>query len=311
MDNDSLRFIELTDESSDDENETLPLIAETCEITPIMDFRNSLRVNKFKGYSSENASKFLAEFQSYAVLNQLEGNNNQVRKIAAFQLHLDGPSFTWFVHLDNANKDTWDHVVEAFNNKYVLGNNNPALITEAELFQKLKLQPQQPIEEYHGQIIESGLKLGKPERDILSKFIDGLPDKLSFFVSAGNPADHNAALLAAQRGEALNYRLQPEVNAATLKTPIDSDELLKLKQEVEFLREKLHTMQRPSSTVHCSNCGGRGHDERQCRYRQNPVIRCYRCGIRGHKSNQCRQLPQRQGNDYDLRENRRSRLGRP
>ena len=72
---------------------------------------------------------------------------------------------------------------------------DPIYISESALFDKLTLGPQQPIEEFHSLVSEKGHQLGKPERDIISKFIQGLPDQLAFFVRAsrqlkGEPAQN-------------------------------------------------------------------------------------------------------------------------
>jgi hypothetical protein len=50
---------------------------------------------KFGGYPHENASQFIAEFESYATLHYIKLCEDS-RKIAAFHLHLSGPALTWF-----------------------------------------------------------------------------------------------------------------------------------------------------------------------------------------------------------------------
>jgi hypothetical protein len=44
--------------------------------------------------------------------------------------------------------------------------------------------------------------LHKQDHEVLAKFIKGLPEKLTFFVHAGNPKDSATALSAARMGEA-------------------------------------------------------------------------------------------------------------
>ena len=79
-------------------------------------------------------------------------------------------------------------------------------ISESALFDKLTLGPQQPIEDFHALVSEKGNQLGKPERDIISKFIQGLPVQLAFFVRASRTTSYGDALHSAKIGEAHGYR---------------------------------------------------------------------------------------------------------
>ena len=165
---------------------------------------------------AEDAAQFLADFTAYATLHKLNGNDedSKARKIAAFQLHLTGPCLVWFNNLSTTDRSTWANIETAFNSKYVNIDieNNPALHAESELLSKMKLAPNQSIDEFHAMLLQKGKRLKKPERDILIRFIDGLPAQLAFFVRAGRPADLESALSSAKLGESFGYRYQPETN---------------------------------------------------------------------------------------------------
>lgn len=47
--------------------------------------------------------------------------------------------------------------------------------------------PGQHIEDYYSQVVEKGSILKKNDFEIMSKFIQGLPDMLAFYVRACNP----------------------------------------------------------------------------------------------------------------------------
>lgn len=64
---------------------------------------------------------------------------------------------------------------------------DPSIIAESAMFDALTLHPTMAIETFHGQVLEKGSKLDKPERDLTSKFIHSLPQQLAFFVRAENP----------------------------------------------------------------------------------------------------------------------------
>jgi hypothetical protein len=52
---------------------------------------------------------------------------------------------------------------------------------------------------YHGRDqLNKGKLLNKPEHEMLSKFISGLPEQMSFFIRARLPQDMETALTAAK-----------------------------------------------------------------------------------------------------------------
>ena len=50
---------------------------------------------KFSRLPRENWAKFLREFESFSTLHELD-EDDEARKLAAFHLHLQGPSLTWY-----------------------------------------------------------------------------------------------------------------------------------------------------------------------------------------------------------------------
>ena len=77
---------------------TLPFIPRG---EPVMDTgRISLR--KFYGHPSEDPDQFLPDFAAYCTFMRITDMDN--RKVAAFQLHLQGPAQTWFCYLDEDEK---------------------------------------------------------------------------------------------------------------------------------------------------------------------------------------------------------------
>lgn len=200
-----------------------------------------LYIDKFHGHSSDNADKFLQDFSNFTTMNEL---NNDERKIAAFYLHLVGPARTWFGTLEANQKDTWAHLETAFNRKYInLDQQNDAgLLTESIIFNNIKLSGAQALEDFHSLVLEKGTRLNKNGMDILSKFIEGLPQQLAFFVRASRPADHQAALVSAKMGEAYGYR--QESTTTTSSNSRDTDVGLKeLKDSVRELTQQVSAIQ--------------------------------------------------------------------
>lgn len=172
---------------------------------------------KYGGYPHENASQFLAEFESYAILHNIQPEEHP-RQIAAFHLHLSGPALTWFNKLSSDDKKSWPEFVQLFKSKYIeVDFHSPTVLLESEVFETLKLSKGQSIDDYYSQLLEKATILRKHDHEILVKFIKGLPEQLAFFVRAGNHGDSASALTAAKMGEAYGYRTDDTLLVAAAK----------------------------------------------------------------------------------------------
>ena len=95
---------------------------------------------------------------------------------------------------------------------------------EGHVFNALKLGPGQTLEDYHSQVIEKDTLLQKPEHEILARFIDGLPEKVAFFVLAGQPPDLTVAFTSANIAETCGYRQSDLPSIATSPKQQDSSD---------------------------------------------------------------------------------------
>lgn len=205
------------------------------------------RCSEFSGYPQENGRKFLKEFESYAILHELD-RYDQKRKLAAFHLHLKGPALTWFDSLSDETRESWEDVCVLFKGKFVnfqaQGANS---LMHTEIFQSLTLTPGQSVDDFYCSVLEKGQLLDKPPHELMAKFIGGLPYDMAYFVRAGNPDDIQAALTAAKMAETCGYRKHElSVNAITstkpkYQTPPTPDpyteEIRSLKAQVKSLSE--------------------------------------------------------------------------
>lgn len=275
-------------------------------------------LSKFNGYSYEDGKTFLTEFTSYCTFNSIF---DDARRIAAFHLHLEGPAKIWYNSLDANIKRSWINLYQHFVNQYAnLNVFDPAMIVEAEVFESLTLMPHQQIEDFHSKILEKGTKLQKSQRDMISRFVNGLPKHLAFFVRTKNLTSLNDALTSAKLGEAYGYRDENPVVAssrATKTTPrqdnpqADSriDELTERVTQLETGRtdrRSRYTNNRTSSRpVTCYKCSGENHVEKRCNWngtgKKSPKSQCQLCFQFGHGAMNCRRyqsdIPnQNQGN---------------
>jgi hypothetical protein len=271
-----------------------------------------IELTKFHGYTSENAQKFLDEFESFCTLQNLKDNS---RVIAAFHLHLKGPALVWFTALEASDKLSWTVVKEAFNAQYLSRSlYDPAIIAESAIFDALTLQPGAPIEGFHSQVLEKGSRLEKPERDLTAKFINGLPQQLAFFVRAANPKNLQAAFQQAKLGEAYGYRQSTapvSVAAVTPKEPsATSTNMEKLLSQLVERMDRLEARDPERKAAHrprpapahptrnsryvCYNCSGPNHRQAECNWNgkgpREPSVLCQICKQNGHSALACKKV---------------------
>lgn len=283
---------------------------------------------KFGGYPHENASIFLREFQSYAVLHKIDPADD-CRILAAFHLNLTGPALTWFNSLQSECKRTWKNFLKQFHAHYIdLDWQHPTVFLESEIFHNMKLTKGQVLEDFYGQIVEKAQILKKEDHEILSQFIKGLPEKLAFFVRAGSHKDSASALAAAKMGEAYGYRNDENTLLVAAAKPIASSEPKEswakdLQKQVQDLTQVVSTLQlqtkpraasqqqkqsfvsqqQPRSPMLCYKCHAPRHISKFCNWngqgRIDAKFQCQLCNQFGHTAMQCCQYNNFQNNSQE------------
>ncbi|CAC5380148.1 unnamed protein product [Mytilus coruscus] len=99
----------------------------------------------------------------------------------------------------------------------------------------MQLGPTQEIEDFSCQVLEKGQILAKPEHEIMFRFINGLPEKLAFYVRTSHPKTQSEALSFAKAGEAYKYRIHEQC-AAVGKGPsfrnAQSEDISEMKSQI-------------------------------------------------------------------------------
>ena len=258
--------------------------------------------SNFSGYSQDNAMTFLSEFESYALLHDLPDYDK--RKIAAFHLHLKGPALTWFNTLNSTSRKSWTHIKVLFEEKYINVNNKSSVaMMEGQIFNHMKLGSEEKLEDFHSKLVEKGHLLNKPEHEMVCKFIEGLPEKMAFFVRAGQPNDLSQALTAAKMAETCNYRTtsnQPN-NAEACAYPAetyapekvstkDDDKMDKLTEQVSELTKlvsKIQTRDQQQFTRPTRYTQHKSNTYNQSVYQDSDTRTCFKCNATGHISRYC------------------------
>ena len=265
-------------------------------------------VSKFGGNKDEDPEKFLSDFNAFMELQGIDGTRIQDSKlfIASFSLHLKGPAFVWYQNLPyDPYHLSWTALRTKFHEKFVAMNlHNASLYAETTAFNALTLS-KDTLEEFHCKLLQKGKRLHKTELDLLTKFIDGLPTQLQFFVRAGRPQSLDDALQSAKIGEAVGYRTPGSelvsvnaVQSVTNRTIDNSD----IQRQIETLSNKVDTLvnlKSPTPKVPpktkqertCFLCSGKGHFKSVCNwagYKDSvPNTQCQICGQDGHGASDC------------------------
>lgn len=183
-----------------------------------------------------------------------------------------------------------------FQKEYGNNINDPRLISEAAAFDNLKLSSTQAIEEFHSIVLEKGTRLGKSNRDMTNKFVNGLPSQLAFFIRAGRIDTFRDALHSAKIGEAHGYRDHTQV--PSVPTPSDTPQLpVPVPTPVNALTPATSAHQgryrKPQPRV-CYSCSGSGHIKSRCNWNgvgsPEPASQCQLCYQKGHIAPSCKKL---------------------
>ena len=279
----------------------------------------------FSGSSS--ATTFIRDFNSYCIIEKITEDK---RKIASFSLYLKGPARGWFDDLDWDNDvelKKWATIEERFIDQYINSNSN--FYTETQLFESLKLHDSQKVDDFYSLLQEKARTLEKTDKELMMKFIYGLPDKLAYFVRASNPHTSQEALTQAKNIEAFGYSTHttpshtasatvavlrqqiknqqdtikdmqiniPHVSAATPRcSPGDGNQRRLIPQASNDNKQQRLAPTRRSTGLHCYKCLAEGHLQRQCNKipegRSRPDLQCQICNQFGHGAKFCTRFPQ-------------------
>ncbi|KAK3082518.1 hypothetical protein FSP39_010106 [Pinctada imbricata] len=282
-----------------------------------------LHLRTFHGYNEEDGEKFLNDFIAFSTMSGFDDD----RRMSAFSLYLAGPAYNWYKTLDSEIQRNWDFLKESFIENYATAN-DALLYSELQLYNELKLTEKMNVEDYHSEILKRGRKLKKTEPDMMSRFIDGLPGGLKFFVRAGRPTSLADAMQSARMGDACGYRkdMGPIAVPGKMETPTvcaiekvqREDRLCKIEQQLEVVMQSLSKLRdgpvdsSPRARRECHKCDGKDHFKNRCKWNgqgvRSPDTKCQICTQNGHGAKECIDFQFPQGNDKTPGETR-IRLG--
>ena len=122
---------------------------------------------------------------------------------------------------------------------------------------------------------------------MLARFIDGLPEKVAFFVRAGQPPDLTVAFTSAKIAETCGYRQSDLPSIATSPKQQDSSE----NTNMHTITQEVAKLSKTVSELVISKQSGQSISLNQLSYsfspQKNVQLTCYSCNFPGHKRKDC------------------------
>ena len=202
----------------------------------------------FSGQSNESAQDFLNQFENYAKLSGLEGEE----KIVVFNLLLRGLAKFWFQDLTAADKATFENIKIKFKATYLSQSKN--WLTTQKL-ENRKLLSGEKAEIYIQDIMQMANNIGMTEKEKQAALIRGLSPKLKSHLITHNPQSLAETIERIYLSEtALSLQNQESVNAID---SITTCQLAGITAAVAGLSAKINAMtgnQKPEERMSQPDC---------------------------------------------------------
>ena len=268
---------------------------EITELLKKMDNRkiSTFQPTTFSGKEHESAQDFMAQFESYAKLSDLKGED----QIVVFNLLLKGLAKFWFQGIPACDKTDFAKIKKNFIDTYL--SPSKTWLTVQKLEGK-KLQPGEKIENYVQEVIQMANNVGLTENEQRAALIRGLTPKLRAQLIIHNPQTLAQTLERIYLSDAaLNLQNQETVNMVDSMTTC---QLAGLNATVSELGEKIKTLMeqpKPESVVRGSESVHQPYYNPR-EYNTTPFVPRYPPAVRypGHQQQQQQQQRHQQQQSY-------------
>lgn len=255
----------------------------------------------FDSREKDSAHIFLQRFEIAATSDEL----SDAQKLNIFPSCLDNRAIGWFATLPNSVKTNYQEVKAAFLCRF----NSSDDLEYTRKLEKLYCNSLTYLDEYVNSVEHYGSLLGRQPRQIVEKFISGLPDNVCRWVSGKQPTTMHQAFGLAREGFILfgsqrygsdrNHSYSrsrsrtPEYHSSYRDASRSSYRDVEYSHEPSSSEEPMEFMSR-SSRVKWRD-SSRDRNRRRSRSSSINSVRqpltCFRCGGKGHKEAQCPSPP--------------------
>ena len=152
-------------------------------------------MNRYTGLSKENAQDFLKRFEKYCGFLDIADE----KKVDTFSVLLSGPASIWYDELEDTQKDTWEHLGNAYKERYI-ENEKKEIIRS---IRDKKMSATDSVEDYTAAMDALFSRAKLPEEQKIEDYISGLRNGIKLHVIAMEPATYADAVAKAKTGERL------------------------------------------------------------------------------------------------------------
>ena len=135
----------------------------------------------YSGSTEENPSEWKSKMKDYI---DHGGYITDVDQMRVTKMHLKGRALIWFKNLEGAKKDTWDHFVVEFDNKFIKGESK--YIAQQALYDRKQLATETP-ENYVEDVLVKADMLNWTKDQTRQHLVAGLQESLKPYVIMANP----------------------------------------------------------------------------------------------------------------------------
>lgn len=172
----------------------LPAAMADAEPPPPQPINSKHEPSTFTGRDHEDADTWLRLFAKYAVYRRMDGPT----KLAYFSILLRETAADWLENLDDGQKDTWEHLEEAFRNQYI--NEEVVRSRNTHLLWNRTQGATESVADFFTTMRKLARNLGLPNEVLRRAIIQGLrtPIRIHVMQSAPDTIDdaYNEARLA-------------------------------------------------------------------------------------------------------------------
>ena len=187
----------------------------------------------FSGQSHESALDFLNQFENYAKLSALQGED----KITVFNLLLKGLAKFWFKGLSSSDQKDFDVIKQKFKDTYL--SQSKTWLTTQKL-EGRKLLSSEKVENYIQDVLQMANNIGMTENEQRAALIRGLSPKLRAQLITHNPQNLSETIERIYLSEtALTLQTEETVNMVDSFTTC---QLAGLNASISELGDKLKTL---------------------------------------------------------------------
>ena len=267
-----------------------------------MAFKRAIKPRLFHGFDEEDGREFVRAFEDFCSLEEV-GEEQEEQKLKLFKLLMRGVASVWVTQLPEEAYRNYDELKALFTKRYIDPFISGSRLSEETRLRSRKLQKSETVYALYTDLVTRGSKLGKTDRDLLTYFIDAVPNEYKTMIIAADPDTLDKAVKIAQSAEAIygpredseGKLKKGKPTLSVLKAMGGTEEseedevnaiLGPMLNAIKGLQEQIGKLSTQGSETQ-TNSAEKSVPQKTNRNPDKPLT-CYGCGKPGHIRRECR-----------------------